>query len=126
LVVPEGIMEHLTPMQWQMILAHELCHARRRDNLTAAIHMAVEAIFRFHPLVWWIGLLLVDERERACDEEVLLAATDPHVYAEGILNICKIYLESPLVCVSGVSGSNLKKRIRGIMTRRAANDLDCG
>ena len=126
LVVPQGIMEHLTPAQWEMILVHELCHARRRDNLTAAIQMAIEAVFWFHPLVWWIGLRLVDERERACDEEVLLVASDPHVYAEGILNICKIYLESPLLCVSGVSGSNLKKRIRGIMTRRVADKLDFG
>lgn len=68
LLVPEGITERLTPAQWDAILAHELCHVRRRDNLTAAIHMAVEAIFWFHPLVWWIGKRLLDERERACDE----------------------------------------------------------
>jgi bla regulator protein BlaR1 len=126
LVLPKGIMDHLTPAQWELILAHELCHVRRRDNLTAAIHMAVEAVFWFYPLVWWIGLRLVDERERACDEEVLLVASDPHVYAEGILNVCNIYLESPLVCASGVSGSNLKKRIRAIMTRRIAEKLDFG
>src|SRR5712692_9016069 len=52
LVVPEGIMDHLTPAQWEAILAHELCHVRRRDNLTAAIHMAVEAVFWFYPLLW--------------------------------------------------------------------------
>jgi bla regulator protein blaR1 len=126
LVVPHGIMDHLTPPQWDMILIHELCHLRRRDNVTAAIHMAVEAVFLFYPLVWWIGSRLVDERERACDEKVLLAASDPQVYAEGILNVYKIYLESPLACASGVSGSNLKKRIRSIMTRRIADKLDFG
>jgi bla regulator protein blaR1 len=123
LLLPEGITDRLTPAQWEAILAHELCHVRRRDNLTAAIHMLVEAIFWFHPLLWWIGKRLVDERERACDEEVLLAAGDPAVYAEGILNVCKLYLESPLPCVSGVTGSNLKKRIRAIMTERVAGDL---
>ena len=76
LLVPEGITDRLTPAQWKTILTHELCHVRRRDNLTAAIHMAIEAIFWFHPLVWWIGKRLIDERERACDEEVLLAAGD--------------------------------------------------
>ncbi len=99
LLLPEGITDRLTPAQWNAILAHELCHVRRRDNLTAAIHMAVEAIFWFHPLVWWIGTRLVDERERACDEEVLLGAGNPEAYAEGILNVCKLYLESPLRCV---------------------------
>jgi bla regulator protein blaR1 len=123
LLLPEGITERLTPAQMDAILAHELCHVRRRDNLTAAIHMAVEAIFWFHPLVWWIGKRLVDECERACDEEVLLAAGDPAEYAEGILNVCKLYVESPLRCVSGVTGSNLKKRIRAIMTERVSGDL---
>ena len=124
LLLPEGITERLTPAQWKAILTHELCHVRRRDNLTAAIHMAIEAIFWFHPLVWWIGKRLVDERERACDEEVLLAAGDPEAYAEGILNVCRLYLESPLPCVSGVTGSNLRKRLRAIMTQRIADKLD--
>ena len=52
-------------------LRTRLNHIRRRDNLTAAAHMAVEAMFWFHPLVWWIGARLIAERERACDEEVL-------------------------------------------------------
>ena len=106
------------------MLAHELCHVRRRDNLTAAIHMIVEAIFWFHPLVWWIGARLVEERERACDEEVLSLGNEPQVYAEGILNVCKLYLESPLRCVSGVTGSDLKKRIQAILTGRVAGELN--
>lgn len=38
LLLPEGISERLTPSQLQAVIAHELCHVRRRDNLTAAIH----------------------------------------------------------------------------------------
>jgi bla regulator protein BlaR1 len=104
LLLPEGIAQRLTPAQFQAVVAHELCHVRRRDNLAAAIHMVVEALFWFHPLVWWIEGRMVEERERACDEEVLRMATDPQDYAEGIVNVCKFYLESPLVCVSGVTG----------------------
>ena len=44
---------------------------RRRDNLTAAMHMLVEALFWFHQLVWWIGARLVATREQACDEHVV-------------------------------------------------------
>src|SRR5216683_1124979 len=118
LLLPAGIEERLTPPQLEAVLAHELWHVRRRDNLFASIHMIVEAIFWFHPLVWWIGAKLVEERERACDEEVLSLGSEPHVYAEGIVNVCKLYVESPLVCVSGVTGSNLKKRIEAIMSNR--------
>jgi len=107
----------------EAIFAHELCHVRRRDNLAAAIHMLVEAIFWFHPLVWWLGARLVAERERACDEEVLQSGRDPQVYAAGILTVCKHYLESPLPCVAGVTGSDLKRRIEAIMTRRIGREL---
>jgi bla regulator protein BlaR1 len=59
LLMPAGITNHLAPAQLDSILAHELCHWRRRDNLTAAIHMLVEVLFWFHPFVWWLGGRLV-------------------------------------------------------------------
>jgi uncharacterized protein (TIGR03435 family) len=65
----------------------------------------------------------VEERERACDEEVLSLGREPRVYAEGIVNVCKLYVESPLDCVSGVTGSDLKKRIESIMANRMAPRL---
>jgi bla regulator protein BlaR1 len=120
LLLPAGIFERLTPRQLQAVLAHEFCHVRRRDNLLASIQMAVEAIFWFHPLVWWIGARLVEERERACDEEVLRSGNAPDDYADAILNVCKLYVESPLPCVAGVTGADLKKRIESILAGRVA------
>jgi beta-lactamase regulating signal transducer with metallopeptidase domain len=115
LLMPAGITHHLAPAQLDAILAHELCHWRRRDNLTAAIHMLVEVLFWFHPLVWWLGGRLVVERERACDEAVIQSGNDRQAYAEGILKVCQHYVESPL-CAAGVSGGLLRKRIEAIMT----------
>src|SRR5205814_4016286 len=105
------------------VLAHELCHIDRRDNHTAAAHMLVEAAFWFHPVVWWIGARLIHERERACDEHVLATCGTPDVYAEGILNVCKHYLEAPLPCMTGVSGSNLEGRIKTIIANRIGRRL---
>jgi hypothetical protein len=65
----------------------------------------------------------VEERERACDEEVLAQGNEGQDYAEGIVNVCKFYRESTLPCVSGVSGSDLKKRIEAIMTSRISHRL---
>jgi hypothetical protein len=70
LLIPEGITDRLTPAQLGAVLAH----------------------------LWWIRSRLLEERERACDEEVLLLGSEPQVYAEGILNIYRLYAESPLVC----------------------------
>ncbi len=124
LYLPANIADHLDEAQLKAIIAHEQCHIRNRDNLTAALHSIVEAVFWFHPLTWWIGARLIEERERACDEEVVRLGSDPEVYAESILKICKLYIESPLACVPGITGSDLKKRIEAIMTNRALRSLN--
>ena len=124
LVWPVGISARLEDKHVEAILAHEVWHVRRRDNLAAAVHMLVEAIFWFHPIVWWMGKRLVEEREIACDEEVLELGSERQVYAEGILKVCEFCVESPLACVSGVTGADLKKRIVRIMTEGAARKLN--
>jgi RND family efflux transporter MFP subunit len=123
LLLPEGILQTLSPSQLEAVVAHELAHVRRRDNLTAAVHMLVEAIFWFYPLVWWIGARLVDERERACDEAVLSLGSQPRDYADAILSVCKLYTESPLTCVSAVTGANLKNRVQTILSGGVASEL---
>jgi len=115
LLVPEGLAGRLTPAGLESVLAHELCHVARRDNLTAAIHMVVETIFWFHPAVWWIRSRLIQERERACDEEVIRMGHEPYCYAESILKTCEFCLVSPAPCAAGVGGGRLRERIETIM-----------
>ncbi len=124
LLLPEGIADTLTPGQLQAVIAHELNHVRNRDNLTAVLHMCVETLFWFHPLVWWIGARLMDERERDCDEAVLTQGSQPGEYARGIVQVCQAYIGSPLACASGISGSDLKTRIREIMMWRGSLQLN--
>jgi uncharacterized protein (TIGR03435 family) len=124
--LPAGIGDRLEDAELEAILAHELCHIRRRDNLLASIHMAVESLFWFHPLVWWLGARLTEERERACDEEVVRMGGEPQIYAESILKVCEFYLASPVACAAGVTGGELKKRIEGIMTNRCTHELSHG
>ena len=124
LVWPKGISAHLENPHLESILAHELWHVRRRDNLTAALHMIVEAIFWFHPLVWWMGARLIEERERACDEAVLELGGERHIYAESILKVCEFCVSSPLAFVSGVTGADLKRRMVHIMSEQVACKLN--
>jgi bla regulator protein BlaR1 len=55
-----------------------------------------------------------------CDENVLKRGSRPEDYARGIVKVCKLYLESPLLCAAGIPGASLKKRIREIMTCRGS------
>jgi beta-lactamase regulating signal transducer with metallopeptidase domain len=125
LLWPRGIGAYLDDSQIEAILAHELAHVSRYDNLIAALQMAVQAVFWFHPLVWWIGARLVDERERACDEDVLRHGSEPQVYAESILRTCRFSIESPLACVAGVTGADLKRRIQTIMMHSRCGHAEC-
>ncbi len=123
LLLPQGIAEVLAAEEFDAIAAHEFTHVRRRDNFTSALHMLVETLFWFHPLVWWIGGKSIEERERACDEAVIEAGKQPHVYAQGIVNVCKHYVESPLACAAGIGGGTLRQRIEDILEARVAETL---
>jgi len=124
LLWPQGISPRLEDAHLETVLAHELLHVRRRDNLAAALHMAVQAIFWFYPLVWWLGGRLLEERERACDEAVLESGGNRKVYAESVLKICEFCVGAPMTCVASINGADLKKRICHIMTEGVTRDLD--
>jgi bla regulator protein BlaR1 len=123
LLWPQTISAHLDDRQVEAIIAHEVLHVRHRDNLVAAFHMFVEAVFWFHPVVWWVGARLIDERERACDEDVIRLGSEPRVYAESIVKACQVYVASPLPCMAGVTGSDLTRRIERIMKNHQTDRL---
>lgn len=125
LLWPALLSDRLEDAHLEAILAHEVAHVHRRDNLTALIHMVVEAIFWFHPFVWWIERRMLEERERACDEAVVQLGSQADIYADGLLLVSRFCAELPLPCVSGITGADLSKRIRSIMASRFA-DLGIG
>ena len=120
LLWPSELSPNLTDSHIEAILAHELMHLRRRDNLAAALHMLVESLFWFHPVVWWIERRMVEERERACDEAVVVHLGSAETYAESLLRACRFCVECPLPCVSGITGASLAHRVRSIVTLRTA------
>lgn len=122
LLLPSGVAERFSSVQLRAIVAHELCHVERRDNLKSAVQMLVEVLLWFHPLVWWIGARLLEERERACDEAVLEAGHQPGHYAEGVLNVCRLFHGSALLGAAA-SGGDLKQRIAGILSARRPAEL---
>jgi len=119
-ILPRQVMTALPPEQLQAVLAHEACHVRRRDNLTAAIHRCVEVVFWFHPLVWWLGANLLREREAACDEAVVDDGHEQGVYAESILNACRLGVTARSAAVAASTGGDLCERLSSIVSERRA------
>ncbi|MBC8025145.1 MAG: DUF3738 domain-containing protein [Steroidobacteraceae bacterium] len=117
-LLPAALLRRLEPAQLDAVLAHEQEHITRNDVLKDHMHRLVETLFWFHPLVWWIGRRLVDERERACDEGVLARGYDPGDYAAGILAVCRHCRASsarPRYATSGALSGDLTARIRHIL-----------
>lgn len=123
LVWPEQLSIRLEDKHIEAIVVHELTHVRRKDNLFALIHMLVEALFWFHPLVWWMGRQMVKEREQVCDEAVVESGRSPQTYAESLLKTCRFCIESRLLCVAGVIGADLRRRVNDIVNRRTLTQM---
>jgi hypothetical protein len=124
LILPRAVMRELSASQIETVLAHEMCHIRRRDNLTAAIHKFIEVIFWFHPLVWWIGANLLREREAACDEAVIEDGLEQVVYAVSLLHVCRLGVTARFAGVAASSGGDLKQRMTSILSPERASPLD--
>ncbi len=122
-ILPCQLMHSLTPAQLGAVLAHELCHIRRHDNLTAAVHQCVQALFWFYPPVWWIGASLLREREAACDEEVVDEGHEPGVYAESILHACRLDVLARLPAVAASAGGDLRQRLSSILSEERAEPI---
>jgi len=118
--VPLGFAQHGTKEQRQAILAHELAHVARCDLAVNLVQIVVQALFFFHPLVWWANRRIRHEREKCCDESVLSdTRTEPEVYCRAIVEI--LASRSGQTCwapVLAVTGSikNIEDRIVTILT----------
>ncbi len=117
--LPERLAEELSDAELEAVMMHEVIHVARWDNLIANLHRLLCCLFWFHPIIWLLDRLLLAERERACDEEVIRLGGAPEVYASSLIKVLRFCLGWSVVGASNATGSNLGRRVERIMSRNS-------
>lgn len=87
LVLGEDLLDQLDDEELEGVLAHELAHVRRRDNLVALLLGAVRDVAFFVPGGGWALRQLHVERERAADQVAAATTGRPGALASGLLKV---------------------------------------
>ena len=103
--------------QFQLVLAHELAHIRRKDCLRKLLLTVCLCLYWWNPLVWLMVWLANRDMELACDEAVLRALGPDHkkAYALTLLDMAQRKPKSAPLC-SGFAKSSAEERIRAILS----------
>lgn len=97
------------------ILAHELSHVLRLDAAVNLLQILAQAVFWFHPLVWWANTKIRQEREKCCDETAIARlGAKPHSYSRAIIETLLVEHKSngpvPSLAIAGPA-KNIEERI---------------
>ncbi|MGB2806983.1 MAG: M56 family metallopeptidase [Sedimentisphaerales bacterium] len=101
------------------ILCHEMSHVQRFDAAVNILQVIAQAIFWFHPFVWWANKKIRAEREKCCDEMAIAhMETKARDYSNAIVSTLITEYEStrpvPSLAVAGPV-KNIEERIKTIM-----------
>lgn len=105
--------------QFQLVLAHELAHIRRKDCLRKLLLIACLCLNWWNPLVWAMVRLANRDMELACDEAVLraLGPACKKSYALALLDMAQRQAKPSPLC-SGFAKSCAEERVRAILRFR--------
>ena len=126
ILLPEDLPRTLEPDPLRLVLAHELAHVRRWDNLVLLLQRLAEIVFFFHPVVWLCGWAMRREAEAACDDAVIEAgiAYDPHLresYASSLTCVAEMrcgITRKLLVNTFAAAESHFARRVKRILSGR--------
>jgi beta-lactamase regulating signal transducer with metallopeptidase domain len=114
ILLPVALASGLPPGQVEAVLAHELAHIRRRDYVVNLLQTATEALFFFHPGVWWVSARIREEREHCCDDAAVEAVGEVTAYAEALTALAAWHGRAARPSLGAADGS-LLRRIRRLL-----------
>ncbi len=124
-VLPETSEEWDTERR-DIVLLHELTHARRRDPLLWLMARVAVALYWFHPLAWLAAARFRREQERSCDDAVVRAGAEQSAYAEHLVGLARsvAHAGAYAAALGMAATSDLEQRVRALLdARRNRNGL---
>ncbi|MGH8398526.1 MAG: TonB family protein [Gammaproteobacteria bacterium] len=114
ILLPPSVIAGLTPLQMELILAHELAHIRRQDYLWNMLQMMVETLLFYHPVVRWISLQARLEREQCCDDMVVRLHGNAIEYVRALTELESLR-QPHVVLVLGANGGQVLDRVQRLL-----------
>jgi len=114
ILFPIGLVNQLSSEEVLAILSHELAHIKRHDFLFNLIQSVTEAIFYFHPGIWYISSAIRTERESCCDDLAIEMTGNKVSYAKTLIKLQEMNMHNLQPAVA-MAGSNFSQRIKRIM-----------
>lgn len=116
LLIPEDFCTRFSQRQQDLIIAHELVHLRRQDNVFNLFALIFVAVFWFNPLAWMAYRAFRRSQELACDETVLDQAPkqDQISYSKALVQCAEHSLHSFSIYSPYGEKHTMLKRIKNI------------
>jgi bla regulator protein blaR1 len=108
-----GALTGLPARQIEALLLHELAHIRRHDYLVHIVQSVVEAVFFYHPGVWWISGHMRTERELCCDDIAVSISGNALIYARALAEFDLARFIQPAVMAA--NGGSVADRIARLL-----------
>jgi len=105
ILIPLGLLNGLSTVEVEAILAHELAHVKRRDYLVNLLQSAIEIVFFFNPAVLWVSQLIKTEREHCCDDLAIACVNDRKNYVKALI-FCQEFKQRAPAYAMGINGKN--------------------
>lgn len=119
IILPSGIVTELSQEKLRFIILHELAHLQRKDIYVNWITTLLQIFHWFNPLMWYAFNQMREDRELACDANVLSVLKPDEYKSYGDAIICLLERFSYPVYDHTVAGfasgkSHIKQRMAKI------------
>ena len=114
ILLPASTITGLSPLQLELILAHELAHLRRGDYWVNLFQILLETLLFYHPAVWWVSRCVRQDREHCCDDLAVAACGNRLAYAQALATLEELR-QLPANVAFAASGGSLLARIKHVL-----------